>query len=161
MADDQHMAMDLDWVTFKDPFQATPFYDSIIWTSHWGNILFLLGNDLHTGNLSSDKYGFTLLLLQFWLHARCQIHPVGPSIFSTHWNISMWNQMNMIMWSALKLLPPENQPKSVSSLLEGIGVLLIPSAQKSGLQVDPQLILEFMLQWSPVILPSFCTWLKV
>lgn len=70
--------------------------------------------------------------------------------------------MNMIMWSAFTLLLPlGKQPKFVSSSGEGFGQLLIPSIHKSGLQVDLQLILEFVLQWSTVIFPSFCTQLEV
>lgn len=74
-------------MTFKGPFQPTSFYDSIIWTLYWGSILFLLENYFHAGNMGSDKYSFTLLLLQFWLHGRCQIHSVEPSIFSVETEI--------------------------------------------------------------------------
>lgn len=50
-----------------------------------------------------------------------------------------------MMWSAFKLLVPlGREPKFVSSPVEKFDLLLIPSIHKSGLQVDLQLILEFV-----------------
>lgn len=89
---------------------------------HRGNILFLLENHLHGGNLSPEKYGFTLLLfLKFVFDGRCPVHPAGHSIFSVETGMLTCENCS---------LPDEHdatrESKFVSSSLEGFGLLLIP-----------------------------------